>query len=169
MATDRGLIIDCQFAADLPPALIDPQRFTQVMSNLTTNAMTYTPAGGLITLSTAVRQHAGNDWITFTVRDTGLGISEQELPHIFERFFRGLASHKSNSPGTGLGLAICQEIVERMGGSHHGRKQGGARHGLHGLVAAGQLGLSRTASHKIKTPDAKRVGRLTLSLRGYTD
>ena len=116
MATERGLIIDCQFAADLPPALIDPQRFTQIMSNLTTNAMIYTPAGGLITASTAVRQHAGNDWITFTVRDTGLGISEQELPHIFERFFRGLASHKLNSPGTGLGLAICQEIVERMGG-----------------------------------------------------
>jgi signal transduction histidine kinase len=116
MATDRGLIIDCQLTPDLPPALIDPQRFTQIMSNLTTNAMTYTPAGGLITLSTAVRPQAGRDWITFTVRDTGPGIPERELPHIFERFFRGLASHKSNSPGTGLGLAICKEIVERMGG-----------------------------------------------------
>jgi signal transduction histidine kinase len=116
MATDRGLIIDCQLTSDLPPALIDPQRFTQIMSNLTTNAMTYTPAGGLITLSTAVRPQAGNDWITFTVRDTGPGIPERELPHIFERFFRGLASQKTNSPGTGLGLAICKEIIERMGG-----------------------------------------------------
>ncbi len=116
LATDRGLIIDCQLTPDLSPALVDPQRFTQVMSNLTTNALNYTPAGGLITLSTATQQRAGDDWITFTVRDTGRGIPEQELPHLFERFFRGVASCQSNIPGTGLGLAICQEIVERMDG-----------------------------------------------------
>jgi signal transduction histidine kinase len=117
MAADRGLIIDCQLAPDLLPALVDPQRFTQVMSNLTTNAMNYTSAGGLITLSTARQQHAGDAWITFSVRDTGCGIPARELPHIFERFFRGAASHQSNTPGTGLGLAICREIVEHMGGA----------------------------------------------------
>lgn len=50
------------------------------------------------------------------MRDTGYGIPEQELPYLFERFFRGAASRKSNTPGTGLGLAICKEIVERMSG-----------------------------------------------------
>jgi signal transduction histidine kinase len=116
MATERGLIIDCQFAADLPPAFIDPQRFTQVISNLTTNAITFTPAGGIITLSTAIQPRAGSEWITFTARNTGDGIPAHELPHIFERFFRGLASRKMNAPGTGLGLAISKDLVERMGG-----------------------------------------------------
>jgi signal transduction histidine kinase len=116
LATDRGLLLDCQFAADLPPALADPQRFTQVISNLMTNAINYTPPDGIITLSTALQQREDTDWITFTVRDTGQGIPGQELPHLFERFFRGAASRQSSIPGTGLGLAICKEITERMGG-----------------------------------------------------
>jgi two-component system, OmpR family, sensor histidine kinase BaeS len=116
MATDRGLLLDCQFAADLPPALVNPQRFTQIISNLMTNAINYTPDDGIITLSSALQQREGIDWITFTVCDTGQGISRQELPHLFERFFRGVASRQSNIPGTGLGLAICKEITERMGG-----------------------------------------------------
>ena len=113
------------------------------MSNLTTNAMNYTPSGGLITLSTAVQPQAGIDWITFTVRDTGNGIPAQEVPHLFERFFRGAVSRKSNMPGTGLGLAICKEIVERMGGHITVESQVGQGADFHRLVEAGQLTLSR--------------------------
>ncbi len=116
MATNRGLILDCQLAAGLPSAMIDRQRFIQVMSNLTTNAMNYTPVGGLITLITAVQAWNGSEWVTFQVHDTGRGISEQEMPHLFERFFRGEASRRSGAPGTGLGLPICKEITENMGG-----------------------------------------------------
>jgi signal transduction histidine kinase len=54
--------------------------------------------------------------VTFTVRDTGRGISPQEIPHLFERFYRGEASRGSTAHGTGLGLAICKQIVEQMGG-----------------------------------------------------
>ena len=116
MAAERGLMFDCQLAANLPLTTIDPRRFTQVISNLMTNAINYTPAGGIITLTTAIKQGDDSDWVTFTVRDTGRGISPQEMPHLFERFYRGEASHKSTAHGTGLGLAICKQIVEQMGG-----------------------------------------------------
>ena len=116
LAAERGLLLDCQLAADLPTTLIDPHRFMQVMSNLTINAINYTPAGGVIAVTTAIRQQDDWDWVTFTVRDTGQGISQQEIPHLFERFYRGEAGHKSKVHGTGLGLAICKQIVEQMGG-----------------------------------------------------
>ena len=116
LAAERGLMFDCQLASDLPLTNVDPRRFTQVMSNLTMNAINYTPPDGTVTLSTAIRQEDDADWVTFTVRDTGRGISEQELPHLFDRFYRGEASRKSKTRGTGLGLAICKQIVEQMGG-----------------------------------------------------
>jgi signal transduction histidine kinase len=116
VATEHGLLFDCQLADDLPLAIIDPRRFTQVMSNLTTNAINYTPPGGIVTLITATGRKDNSEWITFTVRDTGRGISQQEIPHLFERFYRGEAGHKSAAHGTGLGLAICKQIIEQMGG-----------------------------------------------------
>ena len=116
LAAERGLLFDCHLAADLPMTNIDPRRFTQVMSNLTMNAINYTPAGGTITLTTAIEQEDNSDWVAFMVQDTGRGISPQEIPHLFERFYRGAASHTSAAHGTGLGLAICKQIVEYMGG-----------------------------------------------------
>jgi two-component system sensor histidine kinase BaeS len=116
MAANRGLVIDCQLSAEPLLALIDPARFTQVVSNLMTNAINYTPSGGLVTVSTAVQQHTEASWVTITVRDTGGGIPPQELPHLFDRFFRGTISREAGVAGTGLGLAICKEIVEQMGG-----------------------------------------------------
>ena len=116
MAADRGLLIDCQLAAVPLLALVDPPRFTQVISNLMTNALNYTPTGGLVTLSTATQLQEEAAWVTVVVRDTGRGIPPQEVPYLFERFFRGAVSRQAGIPGTGLGLAICKEIVEQMGG-----------------------------------------------------
>jgi signal transduction histidine kinase len=116
MAAQRELLIDCQLCREPLIALIDPARFTQVVSNLLTNAINYTPSGGLVTVSTAAAQQADAAWITITVRDTGRGIPEAETPHLFDRFFRGAASRELGTPGTGLGLAICRELMERMGG-----------------------------------------------------
>jgi signal transduction histidine kinase len=116
MAAQRELIIDCQLSAEPLIALIDAARLTQVISNLMTNAINYTPTGGLVTVSTAVAQQAGVAWITIIVRDTGHGIPAAEAPRLFERFFRGSASREVGTPGTGLGLAICKELVEQMGG-----------------------------------------------------
>ncbi|HTP08620.1 MAG TPA: ATP-binding protein, partial [Anaerolineae bacterium] len=116
MAAERGLLIDCQLTAEPLLALIDPPKFTQVISNLMTNAINYTPTGGLVTLATTTRSLEEAMWVTVTIRDTGNGIPPQEMPHLFERFFRGIVSRKMGIPGTGLGLAICKEIIEQMGG-----------------------------------------------------
>ena len=116
LAGDRGLLLDCLPDPDLPPALADPDKIDQAVSNLVANAMNYTPRGGSVTLITAVRRWADSEWVTLSVGDTGPGISAEEMPHLFERFFRGEASLRFNVPGTGLGLAICKELVEWMGG-----------------------------------------------------
>jgi signal transduction histidine kinase len=116
MAAQRDLVVDCQLCREPLIASIDPARLTQVMSNLMTNAINYTPAGGLVTVSTDVAHQADTAWITITVRDTGHGISAAETPQLFDRFFRGAASREVGTPGTGLGLAICKELVEQMGG-----------------------------------------------------
>jgi two-component system, OmpR family, phosphate regulon sensor histidine kinase PhoR len=67
-------------------------------------------------VTTAARPYAGSDWATFTIKDTGPGISSNDLPHIFARFYRGAEGRKVQPPGAGLGLAIVKEIVERLGG-----------------------------------------------------
>ena len=61
-------------------------------------------------------QNDGNAEAGFSVEDTGLGISADDLPHLFERFYRGKAAHQSGAPGTGLGLAIVKQVVDRHGG-----------------------------------------------------
>jgi signal transduction histidine kinase len=90
----------------------DAQLMEQVITNLLTNAMNYTPRGGSVHLSTAWRERDHAAWVTVAVADTGLGVSLEEQQHIFERFHRGVASQATGIPGTGLGLAICQEIVK---------------------------------------------------------
>jgi two-component system sensor histidine kinase BaeS len=97
--------------------MADPALTAQVMSNLMTNAINYTPRGGVVTITTAVRFKDDREWVTFTVLDTGLGISPGEMPRVFDRFFRGKAGLGSGIPGTGLGLSICKEIVDRLGGT----------------------------------------------------
>ena len=97
-------------------ALVDPERMRQVLNNLVVNAIRYTPEGGRITLSTGKQEADGRTWAVATVTDTGMGIPKEELPHIFERFFRGEKPQVMQISGTGLGLAIAKEIVEMHGG-----------------------------------------------------
>ncbi len=117
LVTDNGLTL--AFAANdtIPSVLADPQLLFQVLTNVLINAMHYTKSGGSITLSTDAVQKDGQNWVTVSVADTGSGISEEELAHIFERFYRGQAGREHRSSGTGLGLAICKEIIDRHGGS----------------------------------------------------
>jgi signal transduction histidine kinase len=115
-AEESGLTLRYEPTGEMLRALADPTALRQVVPHLLTNAVNYTPAGGTVSVTTAAHQRAGNDWATFTVRDTGPGISSTDLPHIFERFYRGEASRKAQTPGAGLGLSIVKEIVERLGG-----------------------------------------------------
>lgn len=93
---------------DLPALDADPTRLREVLSNLVSNALRYTPAGGEI----RVRAARAEESVTLTVSDNGRGISAEDLPHIFDRFYKGV-----DSRGTGLGLAIAKSLVEAHGGT----------------------------------------------------
>jgi len=93
-------------------ACFDPGRISQVVLNLLSNAAKYAPPGSTIT----VRIRATNDAAIIEVEDSGKGIPENDLPHIFDRFYRGEKSRSRKSGGAGLGLAIAKAIVEAHGG-----------------------------------------------------
>jgi signal transduction histidine kinase len=116
LAARHGLSLDYLPKLDLPPALAEASMLVQVISNLMTNAINYTPGGGVVTISTGTRPADHQQWITITVQDTGPGISDTDRLHIFERFYRGEVGRKSGAPGTGLGLSICRQVVEKMDG-----------------------------------------------------
>ncbi len=111
--------IDLQVDLDdnLPHIAADERMISQVLGNLMTNAMHYTPSGGRVRIRTKSPGMSGDSWATLMVEDTGLGIPEDEHDRIFERFYRGTASREVGSPGTGLGLAICKEILTQHGGT----------------------------------------------------
>lgn len=101
---------------DAPVELdIDKHRIRELLLNLVTNAIKYTPSGGRIAITLAQDPAA----VTLTVRDTGIGIAPGDLPHIFDRFWRAdpARSRTGDRPGTGLGLAITKWIAEAHGGS----------------------------------------------------
>jgi two-component system OmpR family sensor kinase len=109
-----GVTVNLPFTADVI-VMGDRTRLRQLFLNLVTNAIKYTPAGGKVELG--VGRHPDN--VTFAVRDTGIGISAADFPHIFERFWRAdrVRSRMSERGGFGLGLAISQWIAQAHGGT----------------------------------------------------
>jgi two-component system sensor histidine kinase BaeS len=99
-------------ASTLPSLSLDPIRIEQVLTNLLSNAMRYTPPGGQIEL--ALTSSAGK--VQLTVHDSGPGIPEQSLPYIFERFYRVDKSRARSGGGSGLGLAIARQLSRLHGG-----------------------------------------------------
>jgi two-component system phosphate regulon sensor histidine kinase PhoR len=116
LASQRRQSLEYRPCHQSPVVLVDPERMMQVLSNLVDNALRYTPEGGTITVTTGITVAEERTWGTVTVADTGIGIPEDELPHIFDRFFRGTEVRAMQLPGTGLGLSIVREIVEFHGG-----------------------------------------------------
>ncbi len=113
---ERGLQLNVETHPTLSPVPADPKLLEQVITNLLTNALNYTPKGGQVHISTAQAQENGQAWVTISIRDNGLGISPSEQARLFQRFYRGKASEATNVPGTGLGLAISKGIVDLHGG-----------------------------------------------------
>ena len=117
LAEQRGLILETELLPDIEPVDLDESTMVQAVSNLLTNALNYTPSGGRVLVRT-MKTLAGSEFeVGFSVEDTGPGINDEDLPHLFERFYRGGAGRQSGAPGTGLGLAIVKQVVEL----HHGR------------------------------------------------
>jgi signal transduction histidine kinase len=111
-ARQRAVSLEVTAPHDLPPVQVDPERMTQVLGNLVSNALRYTPAQGRIILS-AGRQ---NGEVLLMVRDTGAGITPESLPRIFDRFYRSDQARQVAEGESGLGLAIAKSLVELHGG-----------------------------------------------------
>ncbi len=109
----KGIYFNSLIQPEIPTIKADPQRLGQVLSNLLENALRFTPQGGKIELSTQVVGH----FIEIAVKDNGQGISTGQLPHIFERLYRGDPARYSGDSGSGLGLTIARSIVENHGGT----------------------------------------------------
>jgi signal transduction histidine kinase len=108
---DKCLTLEVDVPLETPHVLADPARIGHVFSNLLTNALKYTPPGGRVRISAEPLEK----YVRFIVEDSGIGIPEEYLGRIFERFFR--VPREKQPGGAGLGLAIAKEIVDAHGGT----------------------------------------------------
>jgi signal transduction histidine kinase len=116
-ASRQGIELNGFVSPDLPPALIDPDRVQRVLYNLIQNAIRHTPPSGMVTIGVADQ----GSTLRIDVRDTGEGIPAADVPHVFERFYRGDKARsrerdREMGGGAGLGLAIARRLVEAHGG-----------------------------------------------------
>jgi len=108
----KGVDLSLELPAKLSTLAVDEDKMTQALINLVSNSLKFTPQGGTVTMSVA---DEGKEYC-ITVADTGVGISEEDMPYIFERFFRADLSRNKKTGGSGIGLAIVKSIVEAHGG-----------------------------------------------------
>jgi signal transduction histidine kinase len=111
-AIERKLKLEKDIPDDLPYVLADPDKIKQVVINLLSNAIKYNQEGGKI----VVKCFSQGDNLAFSISDTGPGIPEEEMKHLFEKFYRVPGTEKLAS-GTGLGLSICKKIIDAHQGS----------------------------------------------------
>ncbi len=112
-AEAKKVVLDLETDPSLPRLDLDATRMAQVVGNLLDNAITHTPEDGRVTVSA----HAAAGTVIVTVADTGSGIAPEDLPRLFDRFYRADPSRARSTGGTGLGLTIARRIVEAYGGS----------------------------------------------------
>jgi two-component system phosphate regulon sensor histidine kinase PhoR len=109
-AERAGLTLTLECSPDLPAVLADASRMQQVVVNLLHNAIKFTPSGGQVTVNAALQDRE----VQFAVTDSGIGITSEDLPRIFERFYK--VDRSRATTGTGLGLAIARHLVEAHAG-----------------------------------------------------
>ncbi|MDH3444936.1 MAG: GAF domain-containing sensor histidine kinase [Deltaproteobacteria bacterium] len=114
-ARDKQLVLRKQVPSDLPPVLVDERRIAQVLTNLVSNAIKFTPPRGEIVVS--ARHDCEEDVIVVEVSDTGVGIEAQHCERIFDRLYQVKKDDAAIKGGLGIGLSLCREIVKLHGGS----------------------------------------------------
>ena len=112
LAEKQNIGLSGHAGSGIDPIRIDVQRIGRVLNNLVDNALRYTPAGGTVSVQAELVQGS----VRVMVQDNGEGISAEDLPHVFDRFYRGEKSRSQATGGSGLGLAIAKGIVEAHGG-----------------------------------------------------
>ena len=115
----RGVTLTTDLPVSLPRVYADRERIHQVLFNLMDNAVRFTPAGGYVTVSAS----RTDGTVSVSVRDTGVGIPHDALPHLFERFYRVDPARAREDGGTGIGLAIARSVVEAHGGRIHAESE----------------------------------------------
>jgi signal transduction histidine kinase len=133
----KGIALSTALDPGVEIASGDPDRLRQVVLNLISNAVKFTPAGGAI----EVRLVRGGDFVELTVSDTGVGIGREFLPHVFDRFRQADSSTTREYGGLGLGLSIARHLVELHGGTIRADSRGAGR----GATFTVQLPLAYTA------------------------
>lgn len=113
LAAERDIALQVELAPSLPHVVVDSHRIEQVLTNLLANALRHTPPQGVVTL----RAEADQRRLQIEVADTGPGIPDEDMPHLFDRFWRGDKSRARDRGGAGLGLAIARQLVEAHGGT----------------------------------------------------
>jgi signal transduction histidine kinase len=111
-ADAAGLTINMDLPSDLPLLSVDPARLRQVLLNLLANAIRYTPPGGTILMRARLTADGERQAVALEVEDSGPGIAQEDLPHVFDRFYKA-----RDSSGMGLGLSIARSLVEAHGGT----------------------------------------------------
>lgn len=114
LAETRGITLSFDAPTNLPLVALDPPKFETVLTNLIANALKFTPSGGSVTVAVA---RTSRDNVALTVRDTGVGIAPDQLPHVFDRFYQADTSTTRGYEGTGIGLALVKELVALHGGT----------------------------------------------------
>lgn len=110
--THKGLSLETDIPVTLPSVLVDNDRAVQVLTNVLSNALRYTPTPGTVRVTARAEPGA----VRFSVADSGLGIAAEDLPRLFERFYRTDKSRTRSVGGSGIGLTISRALVEAMGG-----------------------------------------------------
>jgi signal transduction histidine kinase len=109
----KGVVLHARCDAGLPEVSVDPDRIAQVLANLLDNALRHTAPGGEVRLTACAAARA----VTLAVHDTGEGIAADQLPHVFERFYRGDAARRRDRGGSGIGLTIARAVVTAHDGA----------------------------------------------------
>lgn len=109
---EKGVLIEQEIPENIPPVQVDEDRIIQVLINLLGNALQYTPSGGKVSIAVLDNDHK----VQISIRDTGIGIASEHLPHLFTRFYRADKSRSRAGGGSGIGLTIAKHLVEAHGG-----------------------------------------------------
>jgi len=167
LAEGKAQTLHRQISEDLPPVWANPQALREVLHNLLENAVKYTPDQGDIFVTatanepeaeTGVEFESSLSWLEIAIADTGCGIPQDDLPHLFERYYRGVQAEGS-IPGSGLGLAIAKTLLEQM-------------HGTIQVISPADLsrvGAEEFASLFVNRPGTTFVVRLAIALDGSAD